>query len=309
MSTSASKTTTDADLRSIFGLVALGAIWGASFLFQRVSAPEFGSLPLAELRLAFGALVLLPLLWPRRHLINGRMWLKLAGLGAINSAVPFALFAWASLYAPAGIVAITNATTVLFTALVGALFFGEAIGWRRGSALLIGFAGVVVLAVGDTSGATLGWAVAAGCAAALMYGVSVHVLRHYLTDLPPTAVAAATLSCAALMMLPLAIATWPEQPVSALSWGAAVLLGVLCTGIAYAVYYRLVLRIGPSQAVTVTYLVPLFAVAWAWWLLDEPLTWSMALAGMLILGSVGFSQFRARQLARQRAAAPVPRDS
>ena len=68
------------------------------------------------------------------------------------------------------------------------------------------------------------------------------------------------------------------------------MLGVACTGLAYALYYRLVQRVGPARAVSVTYLVPLFAVAWAWWLLDEPLTLKMAVAGLLILGSVAVSQ-------------------
>ncbi|TWG94021.1 EamA-like transporter family protein [Luteimonas sp. J16] len=91
----------------------------------------------------------------------------------------------------------------------------------------------------------------------------------------------------------MAIATWPVHPLPAAAWLSAAMLGVLCTGIAFVMYYRLIARIGASRASTVTYLVPLFGVAWAWWLLDEPLTWTMALAGMLILGSVAFSQ-RAR---------------
>lgn len=272
-------------------LCVLGAIWGASFMFQRIAAPEFGAIALAELRLAFGALVLLPFLWRHRGVFDVRLGLKLAALGAVNSAIPFALFAWASQYAPAGIVAITNATTVLFAALIGALFFGEGIGWRRMAALLAGFAGVVVLTGGgDASGPNFVWAVLAGCSAAAMYGVSVHLLRHYLTGLPSAAVAAATTVSAALLMLPFAIAQWPDAPVSGSAWFSAVVLGVVCTGAAYALYYRLVQRVGAGRSVMVTYLVPLFAVAWAWWLIDEPLTLSMGIAGALILGSVAISQ-------------------
>ena len=271
-------------------LAFLGAVWGASFMFQRVAAPEFGALTLAELRLAFGALVLLPFLWRARDRFPARRWPMLALLGAINSAVPFALFAWASQHAPAGIVAITNAMAVLFTALVGFLFFHEAIGWRRGAALLAGFAGVVVLASGKSAGASLGWAVVAGCVAAFLYGVSVHLLRRHLAGLPPAAVAAATLGCATLLLAPFALAHWPAAPVSGRAWFSALMLGVMCTGFAYALYYRLVQRVGPSRAVSVTYLVPLFAVGWAWWLLDEPLTLTMAISGALILGSVAASQ-------------------
>lgn len=268
----------------------LGAIWGASFMFQRIAAPEFGAMALAEIRLAFGALVLLPFLWRERRRFAAGRWPMLALIGAINSAVPFALFAWASQYAPAGIVAITNAMAVLFTALVGFLFFHESIGLRRGAALLAGFAGVVVLASGKAAGASLGWAVVAGCAAAFLYGVGVHLLKRHLAGLPPAAVAAATLGTATLLLAPFALASWPSTPVSVAAWFSATMLGVVCTGLAYAVYYRLVQRVGPGRAVSVTYLVPLFAVAWAWWLLDEPLTLKMAIAGALILGSVAVSQ-------------------
>lgn len=271
-------------------LCLLGAIWGASFMFMRVAAPEFGAAPLVELRLALGALVLLPMLWRARAQFPRALWQKLALIGAINSAVPFALFAWAAQRAPAGVGAITNAMAVLFTALVGFLFFGEKIGVRRAGALLAGFAGVVVLASGKTAGASIGWAVVAGCSAAFLYGVGVHLVKRHLTGLPPMAVAAATLGTAALLMLPFALAQWPQHAVPGRAWFAAGMLGVLCTGIAYGLYYRLIKRVGPGRAVTVTYLVPLFAVGWAWALLDEPLTVPMAISGALILGSVAMSQ-------------------
>src|SRR3546814_4036084 len=107
-----------------------------------------------------------------------------------------------------------------------------------------------------------------------------------LTGLPPAAVAAATLGTSALLVLPFAIAAWPEHAIPMQSWFSASMLGVLCTGIAFVMYYRLIARIGASRASTVTYLVPLFGVAWAWMLLDEPLTLAMGIAGELILGSV-----------------------
>jgi len=271
-------------------LTLLGAIWGASFMFQRVAAPEFGALALAELRLALGALVLLPFLWRARHLFPLRAWPMLALLGAINSAVPFALFAYAAQRAPAGIGAICNAMAVLFTALIAFLFYGEKIGLRRAAALFAGFAGVVVLASAKTAGASVGMAVAAGTAAAFLYGIGANLIRSRLVGMPPIAVAAATLSCASLELLPFALMHLPEVPPSTRAWWSTLALGALCTGAAYAIYYRLIVRIGAARAVTVTYLVPLFAVAWAWLLLGEALTVPMAIAASLILGSVAFSQ-------------------
>jgi drug/metabolite transporter (DMT)-like permease len=273
-----------------FELGLLGAIWGASFLVQRVSAPEFGALPLGEIRLALGAAVLLPFLWRDRAAFPPRLWPRIALVGAINSAIPFALFAWAAQRAPAGVIAISNSMAVLFTALVAFLFFGERIRLRQGVALVAGFAGVVVLAGAKTAGMSLGWAVAAGTSAAFLYGIGVNLIRHWLAGLPPIALAAGTLSAAALVLAPFAIASWPAGRQSGIAWAAAVALGVVCSGIAYALYYRLIQRIGGARAVTVTYLVPLFAVAWAWMLLAEVPTLAMLAAGALILGSVALSQ-------------------
>ncbi|MCP3138184.1 DMT family transporter [Pyxidicoccus xibeiensis] len=268
----------------------LGAIWGASFMFMRVAAKDFGPLPLVELRLALGALVLMPFLWRSRSSFGPKLWPRLALIGAINSAVPFFLFAWAAQRAPAGIGAITNSMAVLFTALVAFLFYGERIGTRRAVALFAGFVGVVVLASGKAAGASIGQAAAAGTTAAFLYGIGGNMVRRQLTGLPAVAVAASTLIFAALLTLPFAIATWPSTPIPAMSWLAAGALGILCTGIAYALFYRLIQRIGAAQASTVTYMVPLFAVTWAWLLLGEPLTPTMLIAGTFILGSVALSQ-------------------
>ena len=271
-------------------LLLLAAIWGASFLFQRVAAKDFGSFPLVEVRLFLGALVLMPFLWRARSQFNPRLWLRLAGIGVINSAIPFVFFAWAAQRAPAGIGAIANATAVMFTALVALIFYGEAISTRRTIGLLAGFVGVAVLASGKTNGVSVWPAALAGTAASVLYGFGGNMIRRQLVGLPAAAVAAATLFCASVFISPLALATWPATPIPALSWVCAVLIGVLCTGIAYALYYRLINRIGAPRASTVTYLVPLFGVFWAWLALGEPLTLTMAIAGALILGGVALNQ-------------------
>lgn len=274
-------------------LTILGAIWGGSFFFMRVAAADFGPFALVEVRLTLGALVLLPFLWKARAQFTATLWLQLAWISAINSAIPFVLFAWGAERAPAGIGAITNSMAVMFAALVAFIFYGEKIGPRRAVGLLAGFAGVAVLASGKTAGASTGPAVLAGTSAALLYGIGGNMIRRYLKGIPASAVAAATLVAASLLLSPLAIYTWPRHPIPATSWLCAVLLGVLCTGTAYVLYYRLIYRIGAPRAATVTYLVPLFGVIWAWLLLGEPLTLSMAASGALILGGVALSQQRA----------------
>lgn len=271
-------------------LLLLGAIWGASFLFMRVAAKDFGPIPLVEVRLALGALILLPFLWPARASLTARHWWKILGIGAINSAIPFSLFAWAAQRAPAGIGAITNATAVLFTALVAYALYRESIGARRVIGLVAGFIGVAVLASGKTEGSSVLLPALAGTLAGMMYGFGANFVRHHLADVPSGAVAASTVLCATVLLVPFAIAQWPVAPVPAASWVSAVLLGVLCTGAAYWIYYRLIYRIGAAGASTVTYLIPLFGVIWAWLVLGEPLTATMALAGILILGGVALSQ-------------------
>lgn len=274
-------------------LTVLGAIWGASFLFMRVSAREFGALPLVEIRLALGAAILLPILFKGYTHFSRKHVLPLIVTSAINTAIPFSLFAWAAQRAPAGIGAITNATAVMWTALVAFVFFRENISKRRAFGLLVGFIGVAVLASGKTAGGGSVWSAAlAGTFAGFLYGIGGNLIRRQFPGIPSGAVASATLVCASLLLAPFAIAYWPHGSIPVHSWVSAVLLGVLCTGVAYFIYFRLIYRVGASRAVTVTYLVPLFGVVWAWIVLGEPLTPSMAIAGALILGGVALSQQR-----------------
>jgi drug/metabolite transporter (DMT)-like permease len=279
-------------------LLLLGAVWGGSFLFMRIAAKDFGSFALVEVRLALGALILLPFLLQAKAKLKASHWLRLLGIGIINSAAPFLLFAWAAQRAPAGVVAISNATVVMFTSIVAFLLYREKISRRSALGLIAGFIGVAVLASGKTSGGSVLPAALAGVAASILYGFGGNFVKRYLGDLPSSTVAAGTVLCAAIVVAPLAVMTWPSTPIPTLSWLSALMLGALCTGLAYFLYYRLLYRIGAPRTSTVTYLVPLFGVIWAWVFLGEPLTVSMAVAGALILGGVALSQ--------QRAPAPKP---
>jgi len=282
-----------ADWRTPLQLLLVGAGFGRSFLFMRVAAPEMGPQLLVGVRLACGALVLLPFVWGARRQLPLPRWPMVALIGVINAAVPFLLFAWAAQRAPAAIGAICNAMAVLFTALVAFAAFGERIGVRRALALLAGFAGVVVLATAKASGLPLGPAVMAGTAAAFCYGIGMNLVKRHLGDVPPAAAAGATLGVAALLVLPLALAAWPAQPASPAAWASAVVLGVVGTGLIFIPYYRLIQRIGAPRTAVVAYLIPLFGALFAWLFLGEPVTAKMLLAGALILGSVAVSQ-RAR---------------
>ena len=143
-------------------LLLLGAIWGGSFLFMRIAAKDFGPFPLVEVRLVAGVAILLPFLWRARSRITRAHWLRFLLVGALNSAVPFALFAWGAERAPAGIGAIANSLTVLFTALVALLVYGERVSLRRALAMTVGFFGVVVLMSGKIAGSNVFAAALAG---------------------------------------------------------------------------------------------------------------------------------------------------
>jgi drug/metabolite transporter (DMT)-like permease len=278
------------DWRTPVELTLLGAIWGGSFLFMRLSAHDFGPFPLVAMRLLFGSVVLFPLLWRARAALRPVHLWKMMALGALSAGIPFALFAWGAERAPAGIGAIANSMTVLFSALVAFVVFGEKIGTRKAIALVAGFMGVVILASGRTQGDNVTMAALAGAAAAFCYGLAGNLIKHHLADVPPTAVAAGCLLGATVLVAPLAWMTWPEATIPARSWACVAALGIVCTGLAYAFYFRLIQRIGAPRAATSTYLVPLFGVGWAWLFLGEALTPTMALAGAIILGSVLFSQ-------------------
>ncbi|MGH8231014.1 MAG: DMT family transporter, partial [Steroidobacteraceae bacterium] len=236
-------------------LTVLGAIWGASFLFMRVAVGAFGVWPLVEMRLGLGALLLLPFAWRSRGALAHAGWWRLVGIGAINSAIPFVLYAWGTERAPAGIGAITNSMTVPFTALVAFVFYRERISGPRVIGLCLGFIGVAVLASGKVAGASVGPAVLAGTVAALLYGFGANLIRRSLVGIPASAVAGATLLGASLLIAPPAIAAWPRTPIGPAAWLSAILLGVLCTGAAFVLYYRLIHRIGAPRAAAVTYLI------------------------------------------------------
>jgi len=272
--------------RDIVDLIVLGAIWGASFLFMRVAAPEFGAVPLIAARVGIAAIFLLAVM-ARRGGMDGLVAdaPRLTFLGAINSAIPFSLFAYAVLSVTAGFAAVLNSTAPLFGALVAFIWLRERPEPMRVAGLIVGFAGVLVLVWGRLSvaGDGGGIAVLAGLSAAVLYGISANYTKKRLSDVDPFVIATGSLIAAAVLLLPPAVFYWPRTLPSLISWVSAVLLAVFCTGIAYILYFRLLSRIGPSKTLAVTYLIPVFGVLWGHLLLHEPITASMTVGCSVIL--------------------------
>ena len=266
-------------------LLALAALWGGSFLFMRMGAAEFGPVALAAVRVAGAALFLLPLLALRGQLAElRRHWRMIFVVGLTNSALPFLCFSYAALSITAGLAAIFNAASPLFAALIAGLWLRDRLTPARIAGLAIGFAGVLGLAWDQASfkpGGT-GWATLACVAAAVCYGASANLTKKRLADVAPLAVAAGSQLAAALALALPALLWWPPTLPSARAWTAVALLAVLCTGIAYVMYFRLIAHVGPANAIAVTFLIPAFAVLWGWLLLDERVGAAM-LAGCAVI--------------------------
>jgi drug/metabolite transporter (DMT)-like permease len=271
-------------------LVTLAAIWGASFLFMRMGAGEFGPVALAFVRVAGAAAFLLPLLAWRGQLGALRQhWKPILLVGLTNSAVPFVCFGLAVLAITGGLSAIFNATTPLFGALIAGLWLKDKLNASRAVGLGVGFAGVVWLAWDKASikpgdhGVSSALAIAACLLATLLYGFSANFTKRYLQGVPSLALATGSQLSATLFLALPAMALWPARTPGAVAWIAVALLAIVCTGVAYVLYFRLIANLGPSNAIAVTYLIPAFAVLWGAVFLHEPITGAMVIGCAIIL--------------------------
>jgi drug/metabolite transporter (DMT)-like permease len=295
-----------ATLRDPIELLTLAALWGASFLFMRMGAAEFGPIALAAVRVAGAALFLLPLLALRGQLGELRAaWRPIALIGLTNSAVPFACFGFATLSITGGLASIFNAAAPLFGSVIAWLWLNERLSRSRIVGLVIGLVGVLWLAwsninveAGFKPGGS-GWAIAACLLATLFYGFSANYTKRYLNGVAPLAVAAGSQSFAALFLAVPALVWWPTVEPSLNAWSAVAALAIACTGVAYILFFRLIAHLGASKAITVTFLIPAFGVAWGAWFLSEEVTGAMLLGcATILLGTAlasGFLQLPQRK--------------
>lgn len=284
---------TAAPRRWVIDFLLLGAIWGSSFLFTRIGAVEFGPLPTGAVRVAIASLFLLPMLaWRGQVPVLRTHWKKIFVIGAFNSAFPFICFAFALLSITTGLSAILNATTPLFGALVAWLWLREKPAASRLLGLAIGFAGVALLAwdkasfKADASGIAPAWAVLACLLATLSYGFAANATKVHLSGLPALVTAAGSQIGATLLLALPAAWLWPAKTPSLHAWLALVAVGVLCTGVAYVLYFRLIETAGPTRALAVTFIVPVFAVFYGALFLGEAVTgWMLLCGGVIVCGT------------------------
>jgi drug/metabolite transporter (DMT)-like permease len=270
-------------------LLFLGAVWGGAFLFFRIAGPEVGPVWAAEIRVVIGAAALALVAGRRTLGIARRRPRQFLVVGATFSAIPFSLIAFAALTLPTGFGALLNASTPIFTALLGVAILGQRLSPRTLAGLAVGVAAVFVL-VGWSPlelGPDLLLAVAAALGASLSYAFAGTYVRRSLPDVGGLELATGQLSFGAAVLLPFAIATGaPGVP----SVGGAVslaILGVVSTALAWPIFFRVLARNTPTVASTVTFIVPAFAIAWGGLVLGEPLGPELVAGFGLILVSLG----------------------
>ena len=259
---------------------------------MRVAATEFGVFPTACLRMAIGALAMLPLLAWRGLLGQMRQnWRLIAIIGLFNSAIPFTCYAFAVLHITTGLSAILNATVPMFAALIAWLWLGQKLNPLRAFGIAIGFLGIALLA-GDQAalkGEAMWLSIASILAcllAALCYGVTGNAIKQHLSHVHPWVIAGGTMLAAALWLAIPALLNLPAQLPSAQAWSALAIVGVLCSAVAFMMYFELLQRTDATKTMSVTYLITVFGVFYGVLFLDERITlWMLFCAAIALAGT------------------------
>lgn len=289
---------------SFFRLICLAAIWGGSFLFMRIAANTFGPAYLIEFRVGFAALSLFIIsLFIKRSLAFRANIKHFAIIGLFNTALPFLLFAYAAQTLNASTLSVLNSTAAIWGALIGVFWHRAILTLKATFGMVLGVAGVCVLVGMDALniGVDAILPIAAGIMAAFCYGIA----TNYTKTAPKFNSfdnAHGNMWAAALIILPLL--PWvPMRGVpNHIEIMSVVTLGVICTGAAYLLYFRLVADEGAASALSVTFLIPVFGILWGAMILGEPVGWNTLIGTTLVLsGTMLVTGFSLRQLIKQRS--------
>jgi drug/metabolite transporter (DMT)-like permease len=279
------------DILDLFWILVLGSLWGGSFLFIRIAAPVLGPFDLMELRVGIAAVILSLIAWRMRTLkFSRRTFFHMLGVGALNAAIPFVLIATAELQLASGLSSILNATTPLFSMIVSAVVLKETITPSKLLGILTGIAGVWLLTAmgsgtdGDSNnGASSQWLyIACSLGAAFFYSIGTVYAKFVTQGMHPLTAAFGQQLGAALVLLPFSVGFLPHTLPNISVILATLALAVLCTALAYIIYFRLLARVGPTNSLTVTFLVPGFGIIWGALFLKESISVNEIL-GLLVI--------------------------
>jgi len=271
---------------SLIRLFSLAAIWGGSFLFLRLGAPVLGPVLFIQLRVALGAVFLLIVAVIHRKPLElkGNL-VHYAILGFFNTGFPFLLFAFGALHITASLESVLNATAAIWGAIISAVWLRVRVTPRAAFGLALGLSGVAVLVGLDAGHMDRdAWiAVAAGLSAAFSYGLASAYIHKAKKPVSSFANAHGSLWAAALMFVPVTPFFPPLAPLTPLAAIAAVAIGVMCSGVAYMVYFKLLSDVGAAPALTVSFLIPVFGILWGVLFLHERVGWNMPAGAVLII--------------------------
>ena len=280
---------------SFFRLLCLAAIWGGSFLFMRVAANTFGPAYLIEFRVGFAAIALLLIsIYLKKRLSFTAHTKHFFIIGLFNTAAPFLFFAYAAQTLNASTLSILNSTAPIWGALIGFIWYRSTLTKKAILGMAIGIAGVAVL---------VGWSavkigdeailpIIASLLAACSYGIATNYTKNA-PQIPAFNNAHGSMWAAVIWVLPLLPFLPMRAEPTSIEWSSVVALGVVCTGLAYLLYFRLVSEVGPASALSVTFLIPVFGILWGYLILDEPIGFNTIIGTILVLSGTmlvtGFS--------------------
>ena len=264
-----------------FLLTTLAAIWGSAFMFIKISAVDFGPILLVTLRLLIAGLVFMPLLLRKKYRLLFKSHLPgIIIIAIFSNALPFTLFAFASLGATSNMLGILNGTTAFLTTVIAYFWLNESISSKQIIGLCLGFLGVIILVNPANGSSTV---VASMCAllGSLCYAFNGNYLEKFHSNSNKKVLIGWSMLFGGLFMTPFAFFNLPDAIPNLNSFLALLWLAVVSTGIGYLGYIRLINRIGAVKTSTLTYLLPVFSIIWGAIFLQEKIT-------LIILGGFLF---------------------
>jgi drug/metabolite transporter (DMT)-like permease len=282
-------------------ILLISAVWGSAFLFYAYLTPRLGVFLTAGGRLLLAGLFLVGLFAVQKRPLGFRSWKVFLVVGVLNSAIPFVLYSWASLRIPSSVEVVLNALTPVFGALFSYWFLGERLTRFKTGGIVLGFAGVLLIAGLGPFPLTVNTVL--GCLACLAatasYALAAIYLRRRATHLTPAQNAAGSQLLAGVLLVPLSPVGFPGIAVTGFDVAVLVLFALLCSALAYLWYYRLVEIAGATTALAVTFPMPVFGFLWGALLLGERFTLGMVAGTVLVLGGMAL-------LTRTKAPTPTP---
>ena len=253
-------------------LIALAAIWGSAFMFIKISAVDFGPILLVTLRLLIAGLVFMPLLLRHKYRLLFKSHLPgIFIIAIISNALPFTLFAFASLGATSNMLGILNGTTAFITTVIAYFWLNESISTKQLIGLGLGFIGILIL-INPANGSTTILASICALTGSICYAFNATYLQKYHSNSNKKVLIGWSMLFGGLMMMPIAAFNLPNAVPSINSFLALLWLAVVSTGIGYLAFVRLIDKIGAVKTATLTYLLPVFSIIWGAIFLEEQIT-------------------------------------